>query len=126
MQEDIIESCFKNGHSDSAWNYNDETYRVKIARNPLQGQYIWDEPGAAQPEGRVVLVNAPDLLVHAPQPETTTEAPQPTVVPDPPACPEGKACPDPKPVEDLDCNVDCCGVIPNPDWCIQTCGGIRC
>ena len=101
-------------HSDDLANYQPSEYN-------LDGQ-IGNAPPPTDPEPSRPPPPPSAPSSSATPPSTTADPSCPTV----PPCPAGKACPDPKPCDQLSCGTDCCGVVPNPQWCNIHCGGMSC
>ncbi len=110
---------------------------MRVESNPLEDQFVPDVPNPAQvPLPAISLINEPDLLIPFQEgtsiPTVTTPAPPPTPTSSVSNCPSvapcqpGKACPDPVPCDQLSCSKNCCGTVPNPQWCNENCGGMSC
>ena len=134
VQQDIINQCYEQGYTSGNWSLGGETYRMNIESNTLEDQFVPDVPNPAQvPLPAISPVNEPDLLVPFQESSSippSTPAPSATSAaancPSVPPCPQGKACPNPVPCDQLSCSKDCCGTVPNPQWCNENCGGIHC
>ena len=134
--EDILNQCWVNGgpYSDSShtssgkWTDGD-SYTLTINKDDQivindygnDGEIGADPPPPTNPEPPTISQSTPS----ASQPSATQPASGSPDCPTVPPCPAGKACPDPKPCDQLTCNNDCVGVIPNPAWCNLHCGGIN-